>query len=135
MKPDLKIEIVIIPENLRLGKALEVFLNPDRIVIGLENSILKDKLIKIYGEISEKIIWMSPQSAEMTKHAINSFLATSIVFANELSYVSKEFGANPKEVEIGIKSDERIGFKSYLSAGGAFAGGTLARDVKFLQSL
>jgi UDPglucose 6-dehydrogenase len=76
---------------------------------------------------------MSVESAEMTKHAINAFLATSIVFANELALICETVGADAKEVERGLKSETRIGPRAYLSPGAAFAGGTLGRDIAFLN--
>jgi UDPglucose 6-dehydrogenase len=78
---------------------------------------------------------MSTESAEMTKHAINAFLATSVTFINELARICEAVGADAKEVERGLKSESRIGPKAYLSPGAAFAGGTLARDVRFLVDL
>jgi UDPglucose 6-dehydrogenase len=78
---------------------------------------------------------MRPESAEMTKHAINSFLALSITFMNEIACLCEKAGADGKEVERGLKSESRIGPKAYLSPGSAFAGGTLARDVVTLAQL
>jgi UDPglucose 6-dehydrogenase len=75
---------------------------------------------------------MSIESAEMTKHALNAFLATSVTFINELARLCEEVGADAKEVERGLKSEGRIGPRAYLSPGAAFAGGTLARDLRFL---
>ncbi|MGH7171093.1 MAG: UDP binding domain-containing protein, partial [Gemmataceae bacterium] len=76
--------------------------------------------------------WMSLESAEMTKHALNAFLATSVTFINEVARLCEEVGADAKEVERGLKSEGRIGPRAYLSPGAAFAGGTLARDLRFL---
>ena len=78
---------------------------------------------------------MSVESAEMTKHAINAFLATSVTFINELAALCEASGADAKDVERGLKSEQRIGPSAYLSPGAAFAGGTLARDVMALKSL
>ena len=75
---------------------------------------------------------MSIESAEMTKHALNAFLAASVVFINELSSLCEKVGANPYDVERGLKSEERIGPKAYLRPGNAIAGGTLIRDVNYL---
>ena len=72
---------------------------------------------------------MSLESAEMTKHAINSFLALSVTFANELARLCESVGADASEVEQGLRSENRIGPKAYLRPGSAFAGGTLARVV------
>jgi UDPglucose 6-dehydrogenase len=93
---------------------------------------MKAKLAELFGPFSKNIEWMSIESAEMTKHAINAFLATSVTFANELARLCEKVGANAKEVERGLKSEGRIGQKAYVSPGGAFAGGTLARDLRFL---
>lgn len=121
------------PENLRLGKSIDVFLNPDRIVVGARNDETKEKLKKLFSTITNKIEWMSVESAEMTKHAINAFLATSVTFANELAAICELYGADAKEVERGLKTESRIGPRAYLSPGGPFAGGTLARDIDFLD--
>ena len=71
----------------------------------------------------------------MTKHALNGFLATSVAFINEVAAVCEAVGADAAEVSRGLKSDVRIGPRSYLGPGDAFAGGTLARDVAFLRGL
>ena len=76
---------------------------------------------------------MGLASAEMTKHAINAWLANSVVFINEISNICEVVGADAKEVELGMKSEERIGKKAYLSPGSAFSGGTLARDLNYLN--
>jgi UDPglucose 6-dehydrogenase len=78
---------------------------------------------------------MSPESAEMTKHAINAFLALSVTFANEIARLCEAVGANAREVEEGLRSESRIGPKAYIRAGSAFAGGTLARDVVTLAAI
>lgn len=122
------------PENLRLGKALEVFLKPDRIVVGVRTEDARGKLEQLLLPITDRIEWMSVESAEMTKHAINAFLATSVTFANEIASICEVAGADAKEVERGLKTEMRIGPKAYLSPGGPFAGGTLARDIEFLEA-
>lgn len=120
------------PENLRLGKAIQVFTQPDRVVIGIEDEKDKSRLESLFKPFSDNLIWMSIESAEMTKHAINAFLATSVVFINELSTLCEKVGADARDVERGLKSEERIGPKAYLRPGNAIGGGTLARDVNFL---
>lgn len=123
------------PENLRLGKALDTFLAPDRIVAGVRSQRDRERLVRLLGSISDRVEWMSVESAEMTKHAINAFLATSVTFANEIATICEQVGADAKEVERGLKSEHRIGPKAYLSPGGAFAGGTLARDITYLNEI
>jgi UDPglucose 6-dehydrogenase len=120
------------PENLRLGKALESFRNPERVVIGVDSSDDRAPLTDLFAPFCSNIEWMSVESAEMTKHALNAFLATSVAFINELARLCEAVGADAKQVERGLKSEGRIGPRAYLSPGGAFAGGTLARDLQFL---
>lgn len=123
------------PENLRLGRAIEVFSNPDRVVVGLQSDAHRHKVSALFAPFTDKIVWTGIEAAEMTKHAINAFLATSVAFMNEIAEICERVGADAIEVESGLKSDERIGSKAYLSPGGAFAGGTLARDVTALAGL
>lgn len=129
---DKNITFACSPENLRLGKAIQVFTQPDRIIVGLQTEADKERIQHLLKPFSDNIIWMSLESAEMTKHALNAFLATSVVFINELSSLCERVGANAREVECGLKSEERIGSKAYLRPGNAIAGGTLARDVNYL---
>ncbi len=89
-------------------------------------------LSELLAPFCARIEWMSLESAEMTKHAINAFLATSVAFANEIARLCDLVGADAKEVERGLRSEGRIGPRAYLSPGGPFAGGTLARDLRFL---
>ena len=130
-----KFDFIVIPENLRLGNAVNTFYQQKRILVGIRNKNLKSKIKKLLSPLSNDIKFMRIESAEMTKHAINSFLALSITFANELASLSELIGADYNEIEEGLKSEERIGYKAYLSAGTAFAGGTLARDIEFLKLL
>jgi UDPglucose 6-dehydrogenase len=120
------------PENLRLGKAIDAFRNPGRIVVGLRHIEDREKLSSLLTPFCPNLLWMSVESAEMTKHALNAFLANSIAFINEVATLCEEVGADAAQVAKGLKSDERIGGRAYLSAGGAFSGGTLARDISSL---
>src|SRR5205814_3611400 len=117
------------------GKAIEVFRNPCRIVVGIRDERTRSILEPLLRKFCENIIWMSVESAEMVKHGLNSFLAASVTFANELATMCERVGADAAEVEKGLRSDPRIGPGAYLRAGPAFAGGTLARDVNFLRTL
>jgi UDPglucose 6-dehydrogenase len=129
------VEFAYSPENLRLGKAISVFNQPDRVVVGVRSPAAREKAAELLRPITERIEWMSVESAEMTKHALNAFLATSVTFINEIAALCEQVGADATEVERGLKSESRIGPRAYLSPGGAFAGGTLARDVVFLSQL
>ncbi len=123
------------PENLRLGRALDGFRHPERVVVGVRAEADQECLRALLAPFCRRIEWMSVESAEMTKHALNAFLATSVSFINEVARLCERSGADAKDVERGLKSDPRIGPGAYLSPGPAFAGGTLARDVRFLERL
>jgi UDPglucose 6-dehydrogenase len=123
------------PENLQLGRALDAFRKPDRIIVGVREEAVRSKLQGLLGHFCSNLLIVSPESAEMTKHALNSFLALSVSFINEIARVCELVGADARQVEAGLKSDVRIGPRAYLSPGPAFAGGTLARDVAMLTEL
>ena len=123
------------PENLRLGRALDAFEKAERIIVGTRTDAPKPLLEKLLTPFTERIIFMRTESAEMVKHALNSFLAVSITFINEIARVCEHVGADAAEVSAGLKSEPRIGPRAYLGAGGPFAGGTLARDVVTLSAL
>jgi UDPglucose 6-dehydrogenase len=133
--PSKNLRFAYSPENLRLGKAIQVFTKPDRVVIGIECADDKTTLEALFAPITNNIVWMSVASAEMTKHALNAFLATSVVFINEVASLCEKVGADAREVERGLKTEDRIGPQAYLKPGGAIAGGTLARDVNFLMQV
>ncbi len=123
------------PENLRLGQAIQVFQNPGRIIVGVRDERAKAALEPLLSRFCDKLIWMSVESAEMVKHGLNSFLAVSITFTNEIATICENVGADASEVEAGLRSDPRIGPRAYVKAGPSFAGGTLARDLNFLGTL
>ncbi len=124
-----------VPENLRLGSALESFRAPDRIVAGVCCEQDRGELAELLAPFGAEVEWMRVESAEMTKHALNGFLATSVAFINEVAAICEAVGADAAEVSRGLKSERRIGPRAYLGPGDAFAGGTLARDISFLREL
>jgi UDPglucose 6-dehydrogenase len=134
-RPGVEVSFSYSPENLRLGKAISVFTQPDRVVIGARTEKSRAVFTELLAPFTNHIEWMSVESAEMTKHALNAFLATSVTFINEIAAICERVGADAKEVERGLKSEARIGPKAYLGPGGPFAGGTLARDIIFLTKL
>lgn len=123
------------PENLRVGRAINAFENPERIIVGIRDEGSKRILEELFAPFTGNIIWMRTESAEMVKHGLNSFLALSIAFINEIARLCERVGADAAEVSQGLKSDMRIGPKAYFGPGAAFAGGTLARDVVALTKL
>jgi UDPglucose 6-dehydrogenase len=90
---------------------------------------------RVAGRFCDCLIWTSVESAEMVKHALNAFLATCVTFINEVASVCECVGADAGEVETALRSEPRIGQKAYIRPGAAFAGGTLARDVRFLTGM
>ncbi|HEY6167631.1 MAG TPA: nucleotide sugar dehydrogenase [Verrucomicrobiae bacterium] len=123
------------PENLRLGKAIEAFEKAERVVVGTRDDARRALLEELFKPFTPQVLFMRTESAEMVKHALNSFLAVSITFINEIARLCEHAGADAKEVAAGLKSDVRIGPRAYLGPGGPFAGGTLARDVVTLTKL
>ena len=120
------------PENLRHGSAIEVFTNPDRIVVGLRKEEYKCEYMELFEKISKNIEWMSIESAESIKHFINAFFAFEVVFANIMGDFCNKVGADHEEVTRGLLTEGRIGSKAYLKAGKPYSGGTLSRDIKYL---
>lgn len=129
------VELVYSPENLRLGEAIQCYLNPGRVIIGAESESALAKTVSLFKSIDAEIISMRISSAEMVKHGINSFLATSITFANHMADLCEMTGANISDVVRGMKTDPRIGVKAYLTPGIGFSGGTLGRDLRVLEGI
>jgi len=126
-------EAVYFPENLQLGKAMECFLSPERVVIGAETESAFMKLDQIITPMKCARIRMNIASAEITKHALNSFLATSLSFIYNISDVCEMAGGDVTDVAKALRSDSRIGRAAYLDSSLGFSGGTLMRDLRTLS--
>lgn len=127
-------DVVSNPEFLREGVAVEDFMKPDRVVIGTDSEKAKKVLSELYAPFVRQgnpIIFMDEESAELTKYAANSFLATKITFMNEIARLCEMFGADVDLVRKGIGSDERIG-KRFLFPGIGYGGSCFPKDVKAL---
>lgn len=129
------VSFVCVPENLRLGSALDSFRRTERIVVGTRGTARREQIAALLAPFTMAVEWMGVESAEMTKHAINAFLATSVSFINELAALCEPIGADAAEVSRGLRTDARIGPRAYVSPGQAFAGGTLARELVALDQL
>ena len=127
--------VIYQPENLRLGRALETFLTPDFLVVGAADPDDAQEFLRLYTGISTHALPMSWESAELSKHAVNAFLASSISFANEVADLAEVTGADVREVMQVLRRDRRIGPQAFLDPGPGFSGGTLARDVQTLRGL
>ena len=117
------------PEFLREGSAIDDFLNPDRVVLGVESEKAKEKLLNLYEPIKAPKIVTDIASAELIKHASNSFLSTKISFINALSVICEKSGADVLRVAEGMGYDKRIG-RAFLNAGAGFGGFCFPKDLK-----
>jgi UDPglucose 6-dehydrogenase len=124
-------DVVSNPEFLREGVAVDDFMKPDRIVIGVENERAKKIMSELYAPFlrsGNPIIYMDLRSAELTKYAANSFLATKITFMNEIAQLCERMGADVDMVRLGIGTDERIG-KKFLFPGIGIGGSCFPKDI------
>jgi UDPglucose 6-dehydrogenase len=128
-------DLAYIPEFLRLGEAVETFFHADRFIIGSQEPEVAERVAKLYRPLKRPMLLIGLRSAEMAKHASNTYLATGISFINEISDLCDRVGADAIEVANVMKLDRRIGPHAYLSPGLGFAGGTLGRDICALQEL
>lgn len=122
------------PEFLKEGNAIKDFMSPDRVVVGIESDRAKKVLTKLYKPFlvnNFRVIFMDIPSAEMTKYAANSMLATRISFMNDIANLCELVGADVNMVRAGIGSDTRIGRK-FLYAGCGYGGSCFPKDVKAL---
>jgi len=127
-------DVVSNPEFLREGFAVDDFMKPDRVVIGTSSSRAEkvmEQLYKPFVRQGNPIIFMDEKSAELTKYAANSFLATKITFMNEVANFCERVGADVDKVRIGIGSDDRIG-KRFLFPGIGYGGSCFPKDVQAL---
>jgi UDPglucose 6-dehydrogenase len=128
-------DVVSNPEFLREGFAVDDFLKPERIIVGSSSEKATSLMRKLYGPFvrsGNPIIVMDEKSAELTKYAANSFLATKITFMNEIANYCEKVGADVDKVRAGIGSDSRIG-KRFLFPGIGYGGSCFPKDVKALQ--
>ncbi len=128
-------DVVSNPEFLREGFAVDDFMKPDRVVIGASSERAKkimEELYKPFVRSGNPIIFMDEKSAELTKYAANSFLATKITFMNEIANLCELVGADVDMVRIGIGSDDRIG-KRFLFPGIGYGGSCFPKDVQALE--
>ena len=131
---DINFDVASNPEFLKEGNAIKDFMSPDRVVVGIESERAKKMLTKLYKPFltnNFRVIFMDIPSAEMTKYAANSMLATRISFMNDIANLCERVGADVNMVRAGIGSDTRIGRK-FLYAGCGYGGSCFPKDVKAL---
>ena len=131
------IEVASNPEFLKEGAAIDDFMKPDRVVVGVRRAEVGQKLQELYAPFlrtERPFLVMSPESAEMTKYVANAMLATKISFINEMANLCERLGADINEVRRGIGHDQRIGFQ-FLFPGPGYGGSCFPKDVKNIISL
>ena len=133
------VHVVSNPEFLKEGDAVNDFLRPDRIVIGCDedDEHARELMGRLYHPVTlnrERIVWMDPPSAEMTKYVANTMLAMRISFMNEVAILAEKVGADVHSVRVGVGSDTRIGNK-FLYAGPGYGGSCFPKDVTALVNI
>lgn len=135
--PEAVFDVASNPEFLREGAAIDDFMRPDRVVVGVENERAAEVMAEIYRPLFLRdfpIVTTDLESAEMIKYAANAFLATKITFINEIAALCERVGADVKQVSKGIGLDNRIGNK-FLHAGPGFGGSCFPKDTKALARI
>lgn len=125
------------PEFLKEGSAIDDFMYPDRVVCGVRNKKSEEVLRALHAPLlrtAKPILFMSPESSELTKYAANAMLATKISFINEIANLSEKVGADINDVRVGMGHDQRIGFQ-FLFPGLGYGGSCFPKDVRALTSL
>jgi UDPglucose 6-dehydrogenase len=135
LAPAYQCAVAYVPEFLRLGIAVETFREADRFVIGCGDPATAERVAALYQPLGRPIVCTDIRTAEMVKHASNSFLSTSISFINEMADLCEVVGADAAKVSHILKLDQRIGKQAFLNPGLGFAGGTLGREIRALQKL
>jgi UDPglucose 6-dehydrogenase len=131
---DLEFDVVSNPEFLKEGAAIQDFLKPDRIIVGVNSKRAAKIMNRLYAPFSmnrDKMILMNVRDAEMTKYAANAMLATKISFMNEIANICEHLGVDVENVRKGIGSDSRIGY-SFIYPGAGYGGSCFPKDVKAL---
>jgi UDPglucose 6-dehydrogenase len=135
--PGAKFDVASNPEFLREGAAIDDFMHPDRVVVGVESGKAKKVMAELYRPLSLRefpMVYTGLESAEMIKYAANAFLATKITFINEIAALCEKVGADVKAVAKGMGMDGRIGDK-FLHAGPGYGGSCFPKDTKALARI
>ena len=124
-----------VPENIRVLSANDDFINQSRIVVGRRSNKDDELICSLLTHFTEFILYTTPETAEMVKHALNCWLGMNIAFINEIARIGDAWGVEMPIVSKALMSDSRISPKAPLKAGNPFGGGHLSRDIKTLVGL
>ncbi|MDG1819905.1 MAG: UDP-glucose/GDP-mannose dehydrogenase family protein [Porticoccaceae bacterium] len=133
---DFEYSVASNPEFLKEGAAISDFTRPDRIIVGTESTRVEEMMQELYAPYNrqrDKLIFMDVRSAELTKYAANSMLATKISFINEIANIAECVGADIEQVRIGMGSDPRIGY-SFIYPGCGFGGSCFPKDLRAMEA-
>ncbi len=136
-RPDLECDVVSNPEFLREGAAIDDFMHPDRVVVGVQSDHGNQIMQEVYRPLARRdypVLTTDLETAEMIKYAANAFLATKVTFINEIAMLCERTGADVKDVANGMGFDNRIGPK-FLQAGPGYGGSCFPKDTKALARI
>jgi UDPglucose 6-dehydrogenase len=136
-RTDIRVDVCSNPEFLKEGAAIDDFMKPDRVVVGVRRPEVADAMRELYSPFlrtEHPFLVMSPESAEMTKYVANAMLATKISFINEMANLCEKFSADINDVRRGIGHDARIGFP-FLFPGAGFGGSCFPKDIRALVKM
>ncbi len=133
----IRLDVVSNPEFLKEGAAVEDFMRPDRIIVGCSEASTRALMEELYAPFMrnhQKLMFMKPRDAELTKYAANALLATKISFINEVALLAERLGADIEQVRLGIGADQRIGYH-FIYPGCGYGGSCFPKDVKALVGM
>jgi UDPglucose 6-dehydrogenase len=129
------LRFAVSPENIRVKTGAEDFRSQARTIVGTRHDDLRPRFEELFAPFSHSVIFMSPESAEMAKHALNGYLAACIVFINEIAAICDRVGADVEDVTTALLTEPRVSPSAPLRAGPTYSGGTLGRDIRVLADL
>ncbi len=127
------LQFAVVPENIRIKHGADDFKGEQRFVVGTRHDEHREFFLELFD--GYRVLFMSPESAEMVKHALNGYLGMCIAYINEIADLCETFGADVNDVTAGLVSDRRVSADAPLRAGGPFTGGTLGRDLATMRRL
>lgn len=132
---DPSLTFAYVPENVRVAHARDDFRQQDRIVAGLGEGTDPARVARIFSPFTARMLTMSLESAELSKHALNSYLGLMIAWTNELARIAEVVGADPSDIELALRSEARVSAVAPIKAGAPFGLGHIERDLHYLLDI